>query len=121
MTNEDLECLMIHTLQNMLPPFAEKNSLTLTTTTLDHITAGTLYAHIDIVANDTITTLKHEFEFTAITDAPSAVNDKIKINTLEKHKQNRDYKCTPQKLNHRNPRTTERHGYNTLITQSHST
>ena len=83
MTNEDLECLMIRALQNILPPFAEKNSLTLTTTTLDHITAGTLHAHIETVANDTITTLKHEFDLAAITDAPSAVNDKSKSTLLK--------------------------------------
>ena len=65
-------------------PFCwKKNSLTLTTTTLDHITAGILHAHIETVANDTITTLKHEFDLAAITDAPSVVNDKSKSTLLK--------------------------------------
>ena len=83
MTNENHERMMIRTLQHILTPSTETYSITLTTTSLESITAWALLDHIKTVATDAIITLKHELELVAITHAPRTVNDKIKINTLK--------------------------------------
>ena len=88
MTNEDLERMIIRKLQNNLPSSSETKSLTLTQTTLEHITAGTLHDHINTFANDAVTTLKDELELAANTDTPSSINDKSRSILLKQHKKN---------------------------------
>ena len=52
MTNENHERMMIRTLQHILTPSTETYSITLTTTSLESITAGALLDHIKTIATD---------------------------------------------------------------------